>query len=67
MPKAAKRDKGRMTVTVSLSITVDINDYALNYGEASREQIREDVRLAVNDAVNSGGVLAAGIIESRLR
>lgn len=58
--------QGRMTVAVYLTVTVDIDDYALNYGVVDVKQIRSDIRWAVNDAVNSGAVMSAGIVGSEL-
>jgi hypothetical protein len=54
-------------VRVVLTVEVDVDDYALNYGTEDVATIRSDVRYAVVDAVNSGAVLHDGIINVELR
>ncbi len=56
-----------LKVRVSLTITIDVDDYRLNYGTDDLATIRRDVQYAVADAANSGGVLASGIIGADLR
>ena len=56
-----------LTVAVSLSIDLDLDDYRLNYGSDDVATIRNDVRGAVLNGVTSGGILADGIVGARLK
>jgi hypothetical protein len=48
-----------LKVAVSLTITVDLDEYAEAYGSEDRESIRESVRYAAADGVSA--VLSQGI------
>jgi hypothetical protein len=50
-------------VRVSLVVTIDLDDYRLNYGTDDPDVIRDDVRYATLDAVNSGAVLHDGVVD----
>jgi hypothetical protein len=50
-------------VHVEFTVTVDVDDYRLNYGNDDLPTIRRDVRAAVKDAINAGAVLHDGIID----
>jgi hypothetical protein len=64
----ATSDKPRrmLKVRVNLTITIDVDDYSLNYGIDDFATIRDDVRWAISDAVNSGAVLHNGIADVQL-
>ena len=49
-------------VRVDVTVEVDVDAYRAAYGAESIPKIREDVRAAVADAINSGAVLADGIV-----
>ncbi len=51
-----------MKVKVDLTVVVDVDDWLLNYGTDDLAAIRSDVKSAVVDSANSGGVLASGIV-----
>lgn len=53
-------------VRVDMTLTIDLDDYRLNYGNDDLATIRRDVRAACVDAANSGGVLASGIVAANL-
>lgn len=56
--------KKLLKVRVALTVTVDVDDYRANYGTDDLDTIRYDVRAAVIDAVNSGAVMADGIVDA---
>lgn len=51
-------------VSVKLTVTVDLEDYRLNYGDESIPQIRQDIRQAFVDGGHA--VLANGILDVEL-
>lgn len=55
-----------LKVRVALTVTINVDDYRLNYGNVGLASIRDDVRDAVADAVANGGVLANGIADVKL-
>ena len=59
-------ERKTIKVRVDLTVEIDLDDYRLNYGTDDVATIRDDVRRAVADAVNSGGVLADGIVDVKL-
>lgn len=57
--------KKLLKVRVTVVVTVDLDDYRLNYGVDDVATIRQDVKDAVVDAANNGSVLADGIVDAR--
>lgn len=56
------QEKKPLRVRVEVTVLVDREAYALNYGRESVAEIREQVKGAVVDAIHSGGVLADSIV-----
>lgn len=54
-----------MKVAVVLSVTVDLDDYRLNYGDEDAATIRETIRQAFADGGRA--VLANGIAEVEVK
>lgn len=60
---AARGAKRTVKVLVQMTVTVDVDAYRTNYGSDDVATIRNDVKHAIVDAVNSGAVLADGIVD----
>lgn len=54
-----------LRVKVEIVVMVDVDDYRLNYGVEDAATIRDDVKDAVVDALNTGAVMADGIADAR--
>ena len=52
-----------LKVHVDLTVTIDVDDYCLNYGIDDPATIRSDVRDAVADACRQGAVIHDGIVD----
>lgn len=63
---AKARPRRTMKVRVSLVVTIDLDDYRMNYGTDDPDVIRDDVRYGVLDAVATGAVLHDGIVDASL-
>ena len=53
-------------VKVVIEAEIDLDEYRLAYGNETVATIRSDVKHAVADTVATGGVIASGLVNSRL-